>query len=59
MPSVGANNINLLRLLDDICIADDIACLNRPNHQMTPGKWPKITIMFVSFITNVVHNNYL
>ena len=37
--------------VDDICIADDIACLNRPNHQMAPGKWPKITIIFVSFIT--------
>ena len=36
----------------DICTADDIACLNRPNHQVAPGNWPKITIMFVSFITN-------
>ena len=48
-----------LGYLGDICTADDIACLNRPNQQVAPGKWPKITIMFVSFITNVVHNNYL
>ena len=36
--------------VDDICTTDDIACLNRPNHQVSPGKWPKITITFVSFI---------